>query len=145
MMRRGANGASVRGMTTSMRDLKVWQESVALAGDVVRAMRSATRREVKAVADRVMETAILAAVQVSEGYCCHDAGEQRALFRAARRSLTALETQLAIARQAGLIPATTLAQLSTRLGNVGRLVHGYLLYIERQMEAAAPASAAVHH
>ena len=124
-------------MTTSMKDLKVWQESVGLGGDVVRAMRAGTRREVKAVADQIMQTALAVATQVADGYSCYAAPEQREIFRAARRSLAALETQLAVARQGGLIPPTTLAQLSTRIGTVGRLLHGYQLFIERQLDAAA--------
>jgi four helix bundle protein len=124
-------------MTTSMKDLKVWQESVGLGGDVVRAMRVGTRREVKVVSDQIMQTAVAVATQVADGYACYGVAEQRDLFRAARRSLSVLETQLAVARQGGLIPATTLAQLSTRIGTVGRLLHGYVLFIERQLEAAA--------
>jgi peptidyl-prolyl cis-trans isomerase C len=48
-----------------------------------------------------------------------------------------VQTQLAVARQANVISAAAAAQLSTRSAQTARLLHGYLLYVERQLEGAA--------
>jgi four helix bundle protein len=124
-------------MTTAPKDLKVWQEAVALAGDVVKAMRAANRREIRALADRVMETALRIPVDVADGYVCPDAEAQRRHFRAARQALGQLETELAVVRQAGVISAPAAAQLAGRSAQTARLLHGYLLYVERQIEGTA--------
>jgi four helix bundle protein len=116
-----------------MRDLKVWQEAVSLASETVRAARQGARRETKVVTDQLMLTALAAASTIADGYGRYTAPEQRQLYRAARRELLRLDTQLAVARQAELISAQTFADLSGRVQGVMRLLGGYLVYLERQL------------
>jgi four helix bundle protein len=120
-------------MAASMRDLKVWQEAVALASATVRASRQGARRETKVVTDQLMLTALSAASMIADGYGRYTALEQRQLYRAAKRELLRLDTQLAVARQADLISAQTFADLSARVQGVMRLLGGYLVYLERQL------------
>jgi four helix bundle protein len=127
-------------MSNGVKDLKLWQESVALAADVIRAFRQHNRREIKNFADRMMANAADIATFVAEGYSRYEDQEQRPLFLAARRALLELETHLAIARHASLVPAATVTQLNTKLSNVGRLLSGYLSYLERQMESEKAAA-----
>jgi four helix bundle protein len=122
-------------MAASIRDLKVWQEAVALGSETVRAARQHARRETKVVTDQIMLTALQAAAAVADGYGRYTSPEQRQLYRAAKRELLKLETQLAIARQADLISAQTHTALSNRIQSVSRLLGGYLVYLERQLEA----------
>lgn len=124
-------------MTTAPRDLKVWQEAVGLASEVVKTMRVANRREIRQLVDRVIDTALCVPAEVTDGYASGEAERQRDHFRAARCALGRLETQLAIARQAGVISAPAAAQLATRSAQTARLLQGYLLYVERQIEGAA--------
>ncbi|MEO6878971.1 MAG: four helix bundle protein, partial [Gemmatimonadaceae bacterium] len=118
-------------------DLKVWQEAVALASEIVRAARQGARRETKVVSDQLMLTALAAASTIADGYGRYTAPEQRQLYRAARRELLRLDTQLAVARQADLISAQTFADLSGRVQGVMRLLGGYLVYLERQLTPEA--------
>ncbi|HVX41292.1 MAG TPA: four helix bundle protein [Gemmatimonadaceae bacterium] len=120
-------------MAASIRDLKVWQEAVTLAADVVRAARQGARRETKTVTDQLMTTALNAATTIADGYGRYTAPEQRQLYRAAKRELLRLETQLAVVRQADLISAAVHAELSGRIQGVMRLLGGYLVYLERQL------------
>jgi four helix bundle protein len=120
-------------MAASIRDLKVWQEAVALAADIVRSSRHAARRETKVVTDQLMLTALAAASAIADGYGRYTAPEQRQLYRTAKRELLKLETALTIVRQAELIPAATHADLSSRIQTVNRLLGGYLVYLERQL------------
>jgi len=123
-------------MAAGLRDLKVWQEAVALAGDVVKALRQNGRRETKTIADQIMTTAVGIACHVADGYGRYTAPEQRQLYRAAKRDLLRLETQLAIARHADLLPAAAHAELLHRIQLVVRLLGGYLVYLERQVNSA---------
>jgi four helix bundle protein len=127
-------------MAGTLKDLKVWQEAVGLAADVIRAVRHANRREIKVVAETLMLTALALADHVAEGFGRYSAPEQRQLYRAARRDLLRLETQLAIARQADLVSAAHLAQLSHRAQLVARLLGGYLVYLDRQLADPAKAT-----
>ena len=72
---------------------------------------------------------------IADGYSQVEAVDQQRLFESARRNLSTFETQLAIARQAGVLPTDTVTQLLTRLNGVGRLLAGYLIYVERQRAA----------
>ena len=122
------------GMSASLRDLKVWQEAVALAADVIAVARRAARREIKAATDQLIATATNTAAAIAEGTGFHDAPAQHERYRAARQSLLRLETELAIARHAGLLDEDTHGSLSRRATQVARLLGGYLVYLERQLE-----------
>ena len=120
-------------MGLALRDLRVWQEAVGLGADVIRAMRQTNRREIKAITEHTMVTALRMAEHVAEGYGRYAAGEQRQLYRAAKRELLRLETSLAVARQAELLSAPHHAQLASRIQTVSRLLSGFLVYLDRQV------------
>ena len=120
-------------MANGVKDLKVWQESVALAGDVVRAVKQSTRRETKIFTDQLMSVAVAVGANIALGYATYGADEQRIAYQEARRSLLELETRLAIARHAGMIQSTTMVQLTGRMAAVSRLLSGYVAYIDRQL------------
>ncbi len=128
------------GMAASIRDLKVWQEAVALAAETVRSARQHARRETKVITDQLMLAALNAASTIADGHGRYTASEQRQVYRAARRDLLRLETHLAIARQADLMSAQTYADLSNRIQGVSRLLGGYLVYLERQLTPEAASS-----
>lgn len=123
-------------MAGSIRDLKVWQEAVALAAETVRSARHA-KRETKVVTDELMVRALATAGAIADGYGRYTAPEQRQLYRSARRDLLRLETNVAIAKQAGLISAQTHTSLHNRIQSVSRLLSGYLVYLERQLTSEA--------
>jgi four helix bundle protein len=120
-------------MAAAIRDLKLWQEAVALAGEVIRTLRAANRREVKSVVEQVMATAVTVATYITDGYGRYEASEQHELYTAAKRELLRLETQLALARRAELLSAASDAELASRAQSVARLLVGYLAYLDRQL------------
>lgn len=122
-------------MGLGLRDLRVWQESVALGADVIRSLRQTNRREIKAITEHTMVTAMSVAEHVAEGYGRYAPGEQRQLYREAKRHLLRLETSLAVARQAELLSATHHAQLTSRIQTVNRLLGGFLVYLDRQLDS----------
>lgn len=119
-------------MAGGVRDLKVWQEAVALGGAVVRVARQAARRETRVATDAVIASALAVATHIAEGYSRYTVAEQRQLYRVAKRDLIRLETELSILRQADLVSAGTHAELLTRTQLVSRLLAGYVVYLERQ-------------
>ena len=119
-------------MAAGVRDLKVWQEAVALGGEVLRMVRQSSRRETKSAMDAIMLTALAIATHIAEGYGRYTVPEQRQLYRAAKRDLLRLETQLAILRHADLLSVSAHSDLLKRIHNVARLLAGYIVYLERQ-------------
>lgn len=124
-------------MASGVKDLKVWQESAALAGDVVRAVKQATRRETKHFTDAMMQSAVNVASNIAQGYASYSPEQQRLSYSDARRALLDLETRLSIARLAGILQAPTVAQLAGRITTVSRLLTGYVAYLDRQAESGA--------
>jgi four helix bundle protein len=120
-------------MSLGLRDLRVWQESVALGADVIRSLRHTNRREIKSITEHTMMTAMQTAEHIAEGYGRYAPGEQRQFYRAAKRDLLKLETALAIARQADLLSATHHAQVTARIQTLNRLLSGFLVYLDRQL------------
>ena len=119
-------------MAAGVRDLKVWQEAVALGGEVLRVVRQSARRETKSATDAITLTAFAIASHIAEGYGRYTVPEQRQLYRAAKRDLLRLETQLAILRHAELLSVGVHGDLLKRIHNVARLLAGYIVYLERQ-------------
>ena len=126
-------------MSSGVRELRVWQESVALAGDVIRAVRQGIRRETKLVSEAPMATALSVASLIAEGYARVAPAEQREAYQGARRAVFRLETELAVLKQAELLPAGAFTELTTRGAQVSRLLAGYLAYLDRQIDDAARA------
>jgi four helix bundle protein len=120
-------------MSSGVRELRVWQESVALAGDVIRAARSGVRRETRIVSDALMETALAVGSHIADGYARPTTREQRESWLAAKRALLRLESHLAVARHADLIPAGSYTELTARSGQTSRLLTGYVVYLDRQI------------
>jgi four helix bundle protein len=122
-------------MASGVKDLKVWQEAVVLAGDVLRTLRPSIRRETKTFADLLVQSAVAVATSVAHGYASFGAEEQRLAYQEARRALLELETRLTVARHAGIIQPPVLAQLTGRVSTVSRLLSGYVAYLDRQAAA----------
>lgn len=131
-------------MAASARELKVWQDSVVLGGDVIRAARRVTRRETKAFTDALMLSASSVAVAIADAHARASAAEERECYVKAKRSLVALDTQLAIARNGGILPSSVHAHLTARVAALSQRVSNHLNFAERHGTAivrAAPADA----
>lgn len=120
-------------MSSSLRELRVWQEAVALAADVVRAVRPTIRRETKALSDSILLTAVSVGSHIADGFARPSPAEQRESYLAAKRALLRLESELAVARHAELLPSAAYGDLTARGGQVARLLTGYLVYLDRHI------------
>src|SRR5687768_8382766 len=78
-------------MTPGLRDLKVWQEAVALGGEVARTVHRHARRETRELTERLLGESLTLAAAVADGSSRPAASDQRERFRDARRALLAVE------------------------------------------------------
>ena len=125
-------------MGTGIKELKLWQEAVALGAETVRLGRANAKRETKTVIDRLMLAAADVATHVAAGYTHEAPTTQLACYRRARESLVEVETLLAIGRLAGVLPQDAALAAASRAGSVHRLLAGYVAYVDRQVGDAAP-------
>ena len=125
-------------MAGTPRETKVWQEAIGLAADVIRVVRRTTRRETKAFTDALMLASSAAASAIAEAPTRPTPAEERECYARARRSLVTVETQLAIARVSGIIPASVHAQLAARVASVSQRVSNHLNHVERHPPAPLP-------
>ena len=122
-----------------MKELKLWQEAVALAADAVRLGRAGAKRETKAVTERLMLAAADVPTRIAAGYSHDDPSARLEFYLRARQALVELETLLALGRQAGLLPADAVPAVSARASTVHRLLAGYVAYLDRQVtDSGAP-------
>ena len=122
-------------MAAGMREFRAWQEAVATAGEVTRAARKASRGETRPLTDLLVKSSAELALAIARAHSKSDLVAQRDGFQSAREAAASLETSIAIARHADLLPVATCADLSARAASISRLVAGYLLYLERQISA----------
>ena len=124
-------------MSSAVRDLRLWQETVALAGDAVRLAVASANRERKSITDAVVRASAALALAVADGCARYEPGEQRRAFAQARRALVGLETLLAVGRRAGVFPDARHAELVARHAALSKLLAGVTAYVDRQVEIAA--------
>ena len=129
-------------MPSGVRELKVWQEAVATAGEVLRLGRKASRPETRILVDLVARGAAEVPLAIARAYVQDTPPAQRDGFRLARDLAASLETLIAVARNAELFPLAACADLAAKAALVSRLVAGYLAYLERLVEADAEAERA---
>ena len=130
------DGGRFARMGLGLRDLRVWQEAVALSGEIVRALKQTNRPQIKGLVEHMMLTSLAVAEHIAEGYGRYAPGEQRQLYRAAKRDLLRLETNLAVAKYAELVSVTAHAEINSRIQTVNRLLSGFLVYLDRQTTTA---------
>jgi RecA/RadA recombinase len=118
-----------------MREFRAWQEGVATAGEVARAARKVSRGETRPLTDLLVRCSAELALAIARAHSKSELIAQRDAFQSAREAAASLETSIAIARHAELLPVATCADLSARAASTSRLVAGYLLYLERQISA----------
>ena len=129
-------------MATGLKELKLWQEAVALGADTLQLARRAAKRETQALTNRLITAGADVAIRIAAGYTHETPAAQLELYVGARESLVEVETLVAVGRQGGLLPADAAVAASARAATVHRLLAGYLAYVGRQLAEPAPAVSA---
>jgi four helix bundle protein len=104
----------------SYRDLDVWREGVALAGEVYEPTRGWPAEERFGLTAPVLRAAVSVPSNVAEGWGRHKKGESDRFLRYARGSLFEVETQLVIAAEVGLSAPEDVSDLLQRIDILSR-------------------------
>ncbi|MEI2721001.1 MAG: four helix bundle protein [Gemmatimonadales bacterium] len=108
------------------RRLKAWQIAYRLALDVYRATEGYPAGERYGLVSQSRRAAVSVAANIAEGAGRGGGGEFTRFLWIARGSLTELGTELALARDLGMLPAERAEALLSTLDESGRILMGLL-------------------
>ena len=121
------------GKTSSFQDLTVWREAMGLVEDVYRVTSRFPVQERYGLTGQLRRAAVSIASNIGEG---KRRRRQRALhyhLDIALGSQGEVEVQLEIARRLGFIDERDYSGLIDRAGQVGRMLHGLIASIEKDL------------
>jgi four helix bundle protein len=121
----------------SYRDLRVWQEAMALAEDVFRLAARMPRIEGFGLADQMRRSAISIPANIAEGYGRESTGSYVQFLKVARGSLKELETHVLLAQRVGIVDGEKAQPLLSRSENVGKMLNGLIRSVLARRAAAA--------
>jgi four helix bundle protein len=113
-------------MSSSHKDLIVWQRAMQLVVDVYRFTKAFPHEETYGLISQMRRAAVSIPSNIAEGKGRYSRKELSQFLLNARGSLLELETQIEIARALAYIADGDAATLASRSSEVGRLLNGML-------------------
>ena len=115
----------------SYRDLRVWQEGMALAEACYRLTKDFPREEAFGMTSQIRRAAASVPANIAEGYGRDSTGEYVQFLRIAQGSLKELETRLLLAARVGLTTPTLADPILRRTDDLGRMLRGLYRSLQR--------------
>jgi four helix bundle protein len=115
----------------SYRDLRVWQEAMALAENVYRATAGFPREEMFGLTQQARRAAVSVPANIAEGYGRENTGAYQQFLRIAQGSLKELETHLLLAGRLGLLPETEAEPLLRQSSAVGKMLRSLIRSLDK--------------
>ncbi len=110
----------------SYRDLRVWQEAMALAESCYRLTATFPRDELFGMTAQIRRAGSSIPANIAEGYGRNSAGSYVQFLRVAQGSLKELETHLLLAERVGLVAPATSAPVLSSCDALGRMLLGLI-------------------
>lgn len=120
-------------MSDTYRDLVAWQRAMVLVTAVYRLSAKFPKSETYGLTSQLRRSAASVPSNIAEGKGRRSKREYVILYRA-RGSLFEAETQLEIAKNLEYIAPEVFDQMYEQCASVGRILHGLITSIERQLD-----------
>jgi four helix bundle protein len=117
----------------SYRDLKVWQQAVALSVDCYKLTEDMPKSEIYGLTSQMRRAAVSVAANIAEGYGRDNTGNFVQFLRIAQGSLKELETHFIIASRIGYLEFGKVEGLLGRCEELGKMLRSYI----RSVQASA--------
>jgi four helix bundle protein len=111
-------------MKNTYRDLRVWQESVALAKEVYFITKTFPKEEIFGLTSQMRRAAVSVPSNIAEGQCRNSSKEFLKFLSYSSGSLGELDTQLEISLQLGFLHETQKESLDERMLNCRKMLAG---------------------
>jgi four helix bundle protein len=117
-------------MSSSFRDLRVWQEAIELTTAIYAETVKFPKYEIYGLTQQIRRAAVSIASNIAEGKGHRSDKEFLHFLFHARGSLLEMQTQLEIAIRLSYLPAE--CELTTKAAGVGRALSGLISALERK-------------
>jgi four helix bundle protein len=111
---------------TSYRDLKVWQEAMALAVAIHGHLAKIPVAVRRALADQMWRSAISVPANIAEGYGRDSTGSYVQFLKVARGSLKELETHILLAQRIGVFDGRETQPLLSSSESIGKMLNALI-------------------
>lgn len=119
-------------MSSSFRDLRVWQESIELTAAIYRETACFPKHEIYGLTQQIRRASVSIASNIAEGKGHRSDKEFLHFLFHARGSLLEVQTQLVIAAKLGYLTEGKDRGLSVMAEGVGRALSGLISSLERK-------------
>jgi len=110
----------------SYRDLRVWQEAMALAESCYRLTKSFPRDELFGLTSQIRRAGASIPANIAEGHGRENTGSFVQSLRVSQGSLKELETHLLLAERVGILPKAELETALLRCDCLGKIVRALI-------------------
>lgn len=114
----------------SYKDLIAWQKAIELVTLIYQATREFPVEERFGIVSQLNRASVSVPSNIAEGWGRQTAGNYTQFLRTARGSLMEIETLLIISRNLEFLPASKYEQLSEKVEEAGRILHGLIKSIK---------------
>jgi four helix bundle protein len=121
----------------SYRDLKVWQEAMALAEGAYHLTTILPKTRADALAEQMCRSAISVPANIAEGYGRESTRSYIQFLRIARGSLNELETQILLAQRLRFVDFTQTAVLLASVEATSKMLNGLIRSLREKNRAPA--------
>jgi four helix bundle protein len=127
----------VSGEIQSYRDLKVWQEAMALAEACYDLTRTFPREEMYGLTAQIRRAAVSIVANIAEGRGRETTSVIVQFVRTAQGSLKELEPHLILSQRVNLAPAAAIEPLLLRSDELGRMLRSLIRSRQRRRDRSA--------
>ncbi|WP_313901876.1 four helix bundle protein [Methylobacterium sp. J-030] len=120
-----------RSAIVSYRDLKVWQDAMALAEACYRETRAFPREEMFGLTAQIRRAATSIAANIAEGHGRETGGAFVQFLRIAQGSLKELETHIILSNRIGFVSTTAADSLLGRGEEIGKMLRALIRAIQK--------------
>jgi four helix bundle protein len=117
-------------MSSSYRDLKVWQKSIDLAENVYRLTAKFPNSELYGLTSQMRRAAVSIASNIAEGWGRHSRKDYSRYVQMPGGSNDELRTQIVIAERLGFGSPKLIAEATTLADEIGRMLGGLEKFLE---------------
>jgi four helix bundle protein len=111
-------------MSSSYRDLVVWQKAMDLIVVVYRATCDFPKEETYGLVSQLRRASVSVASNIAEGHGRLTPGEFRHFLGISRGSLLEVETQILVSERLGMLDHKTVERMLQMSGEIKRMIHG---------------------
>jgi four helix bundle protein len=111
---------------TSFTDLNTWKEAHKLVLDIYKLIKKFPKEEKYALSDQMRRCAVSITSNIAEGFSRQGKKEKLQFYYTSKGSLTELQNQLLIAKDAGYLNDKIFKELADQTVTVGKLLTGLI-------------------